>query len=238
MLFPSSDKDSAYRQGYLVEGLASCSSGPSSASDTSSLFSTSSGEPMGAFGSKPLAYDVLMHMRLIAAISICVNGRVEETHVRLLVVLIGLGKRVKMLHASSSIMGRDLMTELMDNLPDRLLLLFRSKLASRLRSDTGLSSITRMIKMVPSATVKKQRPGPKDREGHQGRVKGLQRSMSSLLDTQSSLGLGGMLDTSIDPSLDIMDSCDGIFQRRGSGMDKQPSYPLHQRARSHSITIA
>ena len=32
---------------------------------------------------------------------------------------------------------RDLMTELMDNLPDRLLLLFRSKLASRLRSDTG-----------------------------------------------------------------------------------------------------
>ena len=36
----ASDKDSAYRQGYLVENLASCSSGPSSASDTSSLFST------------------------------------------------------------------------------------------------------------------------------------------------------------------------------------------------------
>lgn len=38
---PSSDKDSAYRQNFLGESLASCSSGPSSASDTSSLFSTS-----------------------------------------------------------------------------------------------------------------------------------------------------------------------------------------------------
>ena len=80
--------------------------------------------------------------------------------------------------------SRDLMTELLDTLPDRLLLLFRSKLASRLRSDTGLHGIMKMVKLVPTVAARAK--------AHSHTA--LHRSMSSILDTNSSMN--GLLDTS------------------------------------------
>lgn len=85
---------------------------------------------------------------------------------------------------------RDLLTELLDTLPDRLLLLFRSKLASRLRSDTGMHGITRMVKLVPSVAVRAKT------SSHTA----LHRSMSSILDTRSSLN--GIMDSSHETLLD------------------------------------
>ena len=82
------------------------------------------------------------------------------------------------------------MTELLENLPDRLLLLFRSKLASRLRSDTGMHGIMKMVKLVPSVTARASSTN------HTA----LHRSMSSILDTRSSLN--GLLDTSHDNLFD------------------------------------
>ena len=41
-----------------------------------------------------------------AGLAICLNGRVEESHVRVLIVLLGIGKRLKTLQQSSRIMGR------------------------------------------------------------------------------------------------------------------------------------
>ena len=86
-----------------------------------------------------------------------------------------------------------------------------------------------MIKVIAHVNLRKKR-AVHGKEAHQARVKGLDsmhRSMSNLLDTHSSLGMNGMLDTSIDTSIDIMDSCDGVFGRRGSGPDKLQPVSAH-----------
>ena len=42
------------------------------------------------------------------------------------------------------------MTELRSALPDKLLLAFRTKLAARLRSEAGVASLVKMVKLVPT----------------------------------------------------------------------------------------
>ena len=96
------------------------------------------------------------------------------------------------------------MTELLDSLPDRLLLLFRSKLASRLRSDTGLHGIMKMAKLVPAVAARARAT----------KHTAMHRSMSSILDTHSSMN--GLLDTSSNGDLQLLDSAFAL------SLDKQP----------------
>ena len=51
-----------------------------------------------------------------------------------------------------AVVRRDLLTELHSALPDKILIAFRGKLAGRLRSEAGVASLVKMIKLIPSVS--------------------------------------------------------------------------------------
>ena len=125
------------------------------------------------------------------------------------------------------LLHRELLVELHNALPDKMLVAFRAKISARLRSEAGLQSLMKMVRLIPTVSVSSGSAASRQPSGKLSTRHTAPSSSSgmsawgSILDSQGSFH--GLLDSK---GHDILDSAFSLVSPRPPLSPVTPSYPV------------